>query len=250
MISTTLEGKVALVTGASRGIGKAIAKSLAGAGASVIGTSTTEEGAANISHYFSRWGLPGDGIVMDVADPDSIQAGFKQVATVYGQPLIVVNNAGITKDGLLMRMKEEDWSKVIDTNLTSVYRMSKAAIKAMSKARWGRIINISSVVASAGNPGQMNYCAAKAGIEGMSRSLAREMATRGITVNCIAPGFIDTDMTRELPYDQREQMLAGIPVQRLGEPEEVAEAVAFLASPAAGYITGQTLHINGGMYMG
>ncbi|MFE8071547.1 3-oxoacyl-ACP reductase FabG [Marinobacteraceae bacterium S3BR75-40.1] len=249
-MTSTLEGKVALVTGASRGIGKAIAKALASAGASVIGTSTSEEGAASISHYFSRWGLPGDGIVMNVSDPASIEAGFKQIASVHGHPLILVNNAGITRDGLLMRMKEDDWDAVIETNLTSVYRTSKAAIKAMSKARWGRIINISSVVASAGNPGQMNYCAAKAGIEGMSRSLAREMGNRGITVNCVAPGFIDTDMTRNLSEEQREQMMAGIPVQRLGEPEEIAEAVAFLASPLAGYITGETLHVNGGMYMG
>jgi 3-oxoacyl-[acyl-carrier protein] reductase len=246
----SLEGKVALVTGASRGIGRAIARSLANAGATVIGTATTEEGASSISHYFAQWGLEGDGIVMNVADPESVEAGIKQISSAYGSPLVLVNNAGITRDGLALRMKDDDWSEVINTNLSSVYRTSKAVLRGMTKARWGRIINVSSVVASMGNPGQMNYCAAKAGIEGLSRSLAKEVGNRGITVNCVAPGFIDTDMTKALSDAQREQMLAAVPMQRLGEPEEIAEVVAFLASSAAGYMTGETLHVNGGMYMG
>lgn len=246
----SLDGKVALVTGASRGIGRAVARALANAGATVIGTATTEEGASSISHHFAQWGLQGDGIVMDVGDPDSVEAGIKQISSAYGSPLVLVNNAGITRDGLALRMKEDDWSAVLNTNLTSVYRTSKAVLRGMTKARWGRIINISSVVASMGNPGQMNYCAAKAGIEGLSRSLAKEIGNRGITVNCVAPGFIDTDMTKALSDAQREQMLAVVPMQRLGEPEEIADVVAFLASPAAGYMTGETLHVNGGMYMG
>lgn len=246
----SLEGKVALVTGASRGIGRAIAHSLASAGATVIGTATTEEGASSISHHFAQWGLQGDGIVMNVGDPESVEAGIKQISSAYGSPLVLVNNAGITRDGLALRMKDDDWSDVINTNLSSVYRTSKAVLRGMTKARWGRIINISSVVASMGNPGQMNYCAAKAGIEGLSRSLAKEIGNRGITVNCVAPGFIDTDMTKALSDAQREQMLAVVPMQRLGEPEEIAGVVAFLASPAASYMTGETLHVNGGMYMG
>lgn len=246
----SLDGKVALVTGASRGIGRAIARALASDGATVIGTATTEEGASAISHYFAQWGLQGDGIVMNVADPESIEAGIKEITAAYGAPLVLVNNAGITRDGLALRMKDADWSEVINTNLTSVYRTSKAVLRGMTKARWGRIINISSVVASMGNPGQMNYCAAKAGIEGLSRSLAKEIGNRGVTVNCVAPGFIDTDMTKALSEAQREQMLAVVPMQRLGEPEEIAGVVAFLASPAAAYMTGETLHVNGGMYMG
>lgn len=246
----SLEGKVALVTGASRGIGRAIARALAADGATVIGTATTEEGASSISHHFAQWGLQGDGIVMNVSDPESIEAGIKEITSAHGAPLVLVNNAGITRDGLAMRMKDEDWSEVINTNLTSVYRTSKAVLRGMTKARWGRIINVSSVVASMGNPGQMNYCAAKAGIEGLSRSLAKEIGNRGVTVNCVAPGFIDTDMTKALSEAQREQMLAVVPMQRLGEPEEIAGVVAFLASPAAAYMTGETLHVNGGMYMG
>lgn len=246
----SLEGKVALVTGASRGIGQAVARALATAGATVVGTATTEEGASSISHYFARWGLQGDGIVMNVDDPESVEDGFKQVVTAYGSPLILVNNAGITRDGLLLRMKEEDWDAVIRTNLTSVYRTSRAALRGMTKARWGRIINISSVVAEMGNPGQINYAASKAGVEGLSRSLAREVASRGITVNAVAPGFIETDMTRGLTDEQSTAMLSMIPAERFGEPDEVAELVAFLASPRAGYITGETIHINGGMYMG
>lgn len=246
----SLEGKTALVTGASRGIGQAIARALAEAGATVVGTATTEEGAASIARRFSEWGLKGDGLLMNVGDAQSVDAGIKKITADHGSPLILVNNAGITRDGLALRMKDDDWSDVINTNLSSVYRTSKAVLRGMTKARWGRIINISSVVASMGNPGQMNYCAAKAGIEGLSRSLAKEIGNRGITVNCVAPGFIDTDMTKALSDAQREQMLAVVPMQRLGEPKEIADVVAFLASPAAAYMTGETLHVNGGMYMG
>ncbi|WP_097461098.1 3-oxoacyl-ACP reductase FabG [Mangrovitalea sediminis] len=245
-----LEGKVALVTGASRGIGRAIAKSLAMQGATVIGTATTEEGASTISHYFAKWGLPGDGIVMNVNDAQAVEDGIKQITSAHGAPQILVNNAGITRDNLMLRMKDSEWDEVIGTNLTSVYRTTKAVLKGMTKARWGRIVSISSVVADMGNAGQANYAAAKAGMEGLTRSLAREIASRGITVNCVAPGFIDTDMTRKLDDAQRDAMLKGIPAQRLGEPEEIADVVAFLASPAAGYITGETIHVNGGMYMG
>lgn len=244
------ERKVALVTGASRGIGQAIAKALASdESLTVIGTATTEDGASSISHYFAKWGLDGDGIVMDVSDPDSVSQGIAQVTSAYGPPLILVNNAGITKDGLMLRMKEDDWQKVIQTNLSSVYRTSKAVLKGMTKARWGRIINVSSVVAQMGNPGQANYCASKAGIEGFGRSLANEIGSRGITVNAVAPGYIQTDMTDELSEDNKDAMLSRIPVNRLGSAAEVAAAVAFLASPSAAYITGQTLHVNGGMYM-
>lgn len=246
----SLEGKVALVTGASRGIGRAIAKSLAMQGATVIGTATSEEGASTISHYFAKWGLPGDGIVMNVNDAQAVEDGIKQITSAHGAPQILVNNAGITRDNLMLRMKDSEWDEVIGTNLTSVYRTTKAVLKGMTKARWGRIVSISSVVADMGNAGQANYAAAKAGMEGLTRSLAREIASRGITVNCVAPGFIDTDMTRKLDDAQREAMLKGIPAQRLGEPEEIADVVAFLASPAAGYITGETIHVNGGMYMG
>lgn len=246
----TLDGKVALVTGATRGIGRAIAYVLAESGATVIGTATSEGGANAISEAFQNRGLQGRGMVMDVSDAASVDAGMKTLADDFGSPAVLVNNAGITRDGLALRMKEQDWQEVIETNLTSTFRTSKAVLRGMTKARWGRIINISSVVASMGNPGQMNYCASKAGIEGMTRSLAREIGNRGITVNCVAPGFIDTDMTKALSDAQRAQMLAAVPVQRLGEPEEIAAVVAFLASPVAGYITGETLHVNGGMYMG
>tara|TARA_R110001592_G_scaffold233141_1_gene490714 strand:- start:5357 stop:6103 length:747 start_codon:yes stop_codon:yes gene_type:complete len=245
------EKRVALVTGASRGIGQAIAKELAmDESLTVIGTATTEDGASSISHYFSKWGLDGDGIKMDVSDPESVEEGIKQVTQAYGPPLIVVNNAGITRDGLLLRMKEEDWDAVLNTNLSSIYRVSKAALRGMTKARWGRIINVSSVVAQMGNAGQANYCASKAGIEGFSRSLAKEISSRGITVNCVAPGFIETSMTEELSDSVKGAMLSTIPMQRLGQPEEVASVVSFLASQKASYITGETIHVNGGMFMG
>ncbi len=246
----SLEGKIVLITGASRGIGKAIAKSLASKGATVVGTATTEEGASAISHYFSTWGLPGDGIVLDVADSLSVEEGIEQVKTAYGEPLILVNNAGVTRDNLLMRMKEEEWLDVVNTNLNSMYRMSKAVLRSMTKARWGRIVNVSSVVASMGNAGQVNYAASKAGVEGFTRSLAKEVASRGITVNCVAPGFIDTDMTKKLNDDQRKNIEQAIPSQRMGTVEEVAEVVAFLLSESAGYITGETVQVNGGLYMG
>lgn len=246
----SLEGKTALVTGATRGIGKAIAAALAAQGAKVIGTATSAEGAAAISENLKAAGHDGFGIVMNVADPESVEAGLKKVNDEAGAPLVLVNNAGITRDNLLMRLKDDDWADVIDTNLASVFRTSKAVLRGMAKARWGRIINISSVVAGMGNPGQANYCAAKAGVEGFTRSLAKEMSNRGITANCVAPGFIDTDMTRKLDDKQRDAMMEVIPAGRLGEPEEVAAVVAFLASDAAGYVTGETIHVNGGMYMG
>ncbi|OZB12697.1 MAG: 3-oxoacyl-ACP reductase [Marinobacter sp. 34-60-7] len=246
----SLEGKLALVTGASRGIGKAIAHELARQGAEVVGTATTEQGAQAITEGFASAGLKGYGIMMNVSEADSIDAGLKQIAETSGAPLILVNNAGITRDNLLMRLKDDDWADVIETNLSSVYRTSKALLRGMAKARWGRIINISSVVAGMGNPGQGNYCAAKAGVEGFTRSLAKEMSNRGITANCVAPGFIDTDMTKKLDDKQREAMLEIIPAGRLGEPEEVAAVVAFLASESAAYVTGETIHVNGGMYMG
>jgi len=247
----SLDKKVALVTGASRGIGQAIAKELAlDESLTVIGTATTEDGASSISHYFAKWGLDGDGIVMDVSDPESVAEGVKQVTQAYGAPLILVNNAGITRDGLLLRMKEEDWSDVVNTNMSSVYRVSKAVLRGMTKARWGRIVNVSSVVAQMGNAGQANYCASKAGIEGFSRSLAKEISGRGITVNSVAPGFIETSMTEELSDSVKANMLSTIPMQRLGQPEEVASVVKFLASAQASYITGETIHVNGGMFMG
>jgi 3-oxoacyl-[acyl-carrier protein] reductase len=246
----SLEGKVALVTGASRGIGKAIAHELARQGAEVVGTATSAEGAQAITDGLKEAGFSGYGIVMNVAEPESIETGLKQLAEQSSAPLILVNNAGITRDNLLMRLKDDDWSEVLETNLSSVYRTSKAVLRGMAKARWGRIINISSVVAGMGNPGQGNYCAAKAGVEGFTRSLAKEMSNRGITANCVAPGFIDTDMTKKLDDKQREAMLEIIPAGRLGSPEEVAAVVAFLASDGAAYVTGETIHVNGGMYMG
>ncbi|KXS53572.1 MAG: 3-oxoacyl-[acyl-carrier protein] reductase [Marinobacter sp. T13-3] len=246
----SLEGKVALVTGASRGIGKAIAHELGRQGAEVVGTATSEGGAEAITAGLKEAGIKGYGIVMNVAEPDSIEAGLKQLIEQSGAPLILVNNAGITRDNLLMRLKDDDWADVLETNLSSVYRTSKAVLRGMAKARWGRIINISSVVAGMGNAGQGNYCAAKAGVEGFTRSLAKEMSNRGITANCVAPGFIDTDMTKKLDEKQRDAMLVNIPAGRLGEPEEVASVVAFLASDGAGYVTGETIHVNGGMYMG
>ena len=244
-----LDGKVVLVTGASRGIGRAILEAMGRSGATVIGTATSENGASSISHFIGDQGWRGDGIVMDVSDSDSVKAGIDQISQAYGAPSVLVNNAGITRDGLLMRMKEADWDEVINTNLSSAYRTSQAVLKGMMKARWGRIINISSVVARLGNAGQINYAASKAGLEGMARSLAREVAPRGITVNTVAPGFIATDMTNSLDDKQRDAMLSAIPSGRLGEPSEVADLVAFLASESAGYITGETIHVNGGMYM-
>ena len=246
----SLDGKIALVTGATRGIGRAIADSLGRQGATVVGTATSQGGADTISANLKESGIQGFGMVMDVSDPESIDAGLKKMTGEVGAPVILVNNAGITRDNLLLRLKDDDWSAVIDTNLSSVYRLSKAVLRGMAKARWGRIINISSVVAGMGNPGQGNYCAAKAGVEGFTRSLAKEMSNRGITANCVAPGFIDTDMTKALDEGQRSAMLENIPAGRLGQPEEVAAVVAFLASDAAGYITGDTINVNGGMYMG
>jgi len=243
----SLQGKVAIVTGASRGIGKAIAQQLANQGAIVVGTATTAAGAEAISQYLAEY--KGAGLVLDVTQADAIDNFLAQVQERFGTPLVLVNNAGITKDGLLLRMKDNDWDAVINTNLTAIFRLSKACLKGMGKARWGRIINISSVVGQMGNAGQCNYAAAKAGLEGFSRALAKEMGSRAITVNCIAPGFIKTDMTDVLTEEQQAVMLAQIPANRLGQPEEIAFAVAFLASDQAGYINGVTLDVNGGMYM-
>lgn len=245
----SFEGKVALVTGASRGIGAAIADLLGAQGATVIGTATSESGAAAISARFAEKGVAGKGLALNVNDADAVDAAVKDISAEFGAPTILVNNAGITRDNLMMRMKDDEWNDVISTNLTAVFRVSKACLRGMTKARWGRIINISSVVGSMGNAGQTNYSATKAGVEGFTRSLAREIGARGITVNAVAPGFIDTDMTKELPEAQREALQTQIPAARLGQPEEIAAAVAFLASDAAGYITGDTLHVNGGMYM-
>lgn len=245
----SIEGKIALVTGASRGIGKAIALELAKRGAVVVGTATSAAGADAITAYLSAAGNSGRGYVLNVADAASVEATLAAIGSEIGAPLVLVNNAGITRDNLMLRMKDEDWDAVIATNLTSIYRMSKACLKAMTKERWGRIISISSVVGSSGNPGQANYAAAKAGLEGFSRALAREIGSRNITVNAVAPGFIATDMTHVLPEEQKEKLLASIPAGRLGQPEEIAAAVGFLASAEASYITGVTLHVNGGMYM-
>jgi 3-oxoacyl-[acyl-carrier protein] reductase len=245
-----LNGEIALVTGASRGIGRAIAQALAERGAAVAGTATTDAGAARIAAELAVDGRQVLGLRLDVKDPASIDAALEAVTAAFGAaPSILVNNAGITRDNLLMRMKDAEWDEIIATNLSAVYRLSKACLRPMMKARKGRIINIASVVAAAGNAGQTNYAAAKAGMIGFSKSLAREVGSRGITVNCVAPGFIDTDMTRELGDEQRKSLLTNIPLDRLGRPDEVASAVAFLASAEAGYITGETLHVNGGMYM-
>lgn len=245
----SIAGKIALVTGASRGIGKAIALELAARGAVVVGTATSEAGAEGISAYLKEAGNAGRGYVLNVADPASIDACMAAMTADVGAPLVLVNNAGITRDNLMLRMKDDEWDSVISTNLTAIYRMSKACLKGMTKERWGRIISISSVVGSSGNPGQANYAAAKAGLEGFSRALAREIGSRNITVNAVAPGFIATDMTNVLPDEQKDRLLASIPAGRLGQPEEIAAAVGFLASAEAGYITGVTLHVNGGMYM-
>ncbi len=244
-----LAGRIALVTGASRGIGKAIALSLAANGAVVIGTATSQTGADAISAYLDAAGAKGKGMVLDVRDGAATEALVAEIEKNFGAIAILVNNAGLTQDNLALRMKESEWDAVIDADLKSVFRLSKAVLRGMMKARGGRIINITSVVGSSGNVGQVNYAAAKAGIAGLSRSLAREIGSRAITVNCVAPGMIDTDMTRALPEAQRQGLLAQIPLGRAGTPEEVAAAVVFLASPAAGYITGTTIHVNGGMYM-
>jgi len=241
--------KVALVTGATRGIGRAIALALGQQGHTVVGTATTAEGAERISAAFAEAGVKGKGVVLNVADAESIDQTIAAINAEFGAPQIVVNNAGITRDNLMLRMKAEEWDDVINTNLSAIFRVTKACLKGMTKARWGRIINISSVVGSMGNPGQANYAAAKAGLEGFSRALAAEIASRNITVNSIAPGFIETDMTQALPEAQRELLLKQVPAGRLGQPEDIASAVAFLASDAASYITGTTLHVNGGMYM-
>ena len=246
-MNSSLQDQVALVTGASRGIGAAIADMLAAEGATVFGTATTEAGATAISER----GVEGlTGLVLNVNELDGISALLKEIAEQASAPTILVNNAGVTRDQLLMRMSEDDWDTVLDTNLRSVYRLSKACLRGMMKARKGRIISIASVIGSMGNAGQANYAAAKAGMMGFSRSLAREVGSRGITVNVVAPGFIDTDMTREMNEAQRDAMLKDIPLKRLGDPDDIAAAVSFLASQAAAYITGQTIHVNGGMYMG
>ncbi|NKJ48296.1 3-oxoacyl-ACP reductase [Burkholderia sp. SG-MS1] len=245
----TLDKQIAIVTGASRGIGRAIAMELARQGATVIGTATSESGATAITEAFNAAGVNGRGAVLDVNDAAAAEALIDGTVKEFGALHVLVNNAGITQDQLAMRMKDDDWDVVIDTNLKSVFRLSRAVLRPMMKAKGGRIINITSVVGSSGNPGQINYAAAKAGVAGMTRSLAREIGSRNITVNCVAPGFIDTDMTKGLPEEQQTALKTQIPLGRLGSPDDIAHAVAFLASPHAGYITGTTLHVNGGMYM-
>jgi 3-oxoacyl-[acyl-carrier protein] reductase len=243
------ENKIALVTGATRGIGKSIALTLAKQGAMVIGTATTEAGAETIRIYLQDAGFSGAALVLNVTHPDSIKQTLETIQEQFGAPQILVNNAGITRDNLLMRMKDQEWDDVINTNLSAVFHLTKACIRAMLKARWGRIMSISSVVGSMGSPGQANYAAAKAGLIGFNRSLAQEIASRGITANIVAPGYISTDMTDALSEEQKSQILSRIPLQTIGQPQDVANAVAFLASDAAAYITGETLHVNGGMYM-
>ncbi len=242
--------RIALVTGASRGIGRAIALELGRQGMVVIGTATTETGAGAISDYLAEQDVTGQGMELNVASDDAVNMCLEKIGDTFGIPLVVVNNAGITRDNLLMRMKAGEWDAVIETNLNAMYRVCKGCLKGMTRARWGRIINISSVVGSSGNAGQTNYAASKAGIEGFSRALAKEVGSRGITVNAVAPGFIDTDMTSSLPEKQRQALLDQIPLARLGDAEEIAAVVGFLASDKAGYITGETVHVNGGMYMG
>lgn len=243
------QSKVALVTGASRGIGAAIAETLGLAGYTVVGTATSQSGADTICERFKSSDINGAGMVLNVTDLESINSLLSVVIDRFGAPTILINNAGIAKDNLLLRMKEEEWLDVVNTNLTSVFRLSKACVRAMTKARWGRIVTISSVVGSMGNGGQSNYSATKAGVEGFSRALAKELGSRSITVNSIAPGFIETDMTKELPEANKASMLEQIPLARLGAPSEIAAVVKFLVSDAAGYITGETIHVNGGMYM-
>ncbi len=244
-----LEEQIALVTGASRGIGQAIALALGKAGATVIGTATSENGAKAIGAYLAAANIRGGGMKLDVTDAAEVDAVIAAIEKDFGSIGILVNNAGITRDNLLMRMKDEEWDAIMATNLSSVFRLSRAVLRAMMKARQGRIISIASVVGAMGNAGQTNYSAAKAGIMGFTKSLAREVGSRNITVNCVAPGFIDTDMTRALPEAQRQALLAHIPLGRLGSADDIAQAVLFLASPAAGYVSGTTLHVNGGMYM-
>jgi len=245
----TVEQKVALVTGASRGIGAAIADDLGRTGITVVGTATTEAGADKISQRFAEKNISGRGMVLDVGEAGSIEAVLKAMSEDFAAPTILVNNAGITKDNILMRMKDDEWTDVINTNLNAVFRLSKACVRAMTKARWGRIINISSVVGTMGNAGQANYAATKAGVEGFSRSMARELGSRSVTVNTVAPGFIDTDMTSGLPDQQKDALLTQIPLARLGQPQEIANVVGFLAGETGSYITGETIHVNGGMYM-
>lgn len=244
-----LDNQIALVTGASRGIGAAIAQELGKQGAVVIGTATTVNGAEQITQALQQAGIKGVGMALDVNDAAQVDTTLKAIADTYGDVTILVNNAGITRDTLLMRMKDEDWDAVISTNLTSVYRLSQAVMRPMMKARHGRIISVSSIVGHTGNAGQTNYAAAKAGMSGFTKSLAQELGSRGVTVNCVAPGFIDTDMTRELPEKVKTDLLSRIPMGKLGQVQDIAAAVAFLASPSAAYITGETLHVNGGMYM-
>ena len=245
----SIAGKIAVVTGASRGIGQAIALELGKRGATVLGTATSEAGAAAITGWLQEAGVTGQGYTLDVADSASVEAFTAAVGEQYGTVEILVNNAGITRDNLMLRMKEEEWESVVATNLGSVFRMTRSFVRGMTRARWGRIISISSVVASSGNAGQANYAAAKAGMEGFSRALAAELGSRGITVNCVAPGFIDTDMTRSLPDDQAQALMSRIPLGRYGQAHEIAAVVGFLAAQEAGYITGETIHANGGMYM-
>lgn len=245
----SLEGKVALVTGATRGIGRAIAIRLGEQGATVVGTATSETGAQTISDFLKGKNIAGAGMVLNVTDAESIESVVTATEAQFGAPAILVNNAGITRDNLLMRMKDDEWNDIIDTNLTPIFKLSKRCLRAMTKARWGRIITITSVVGVMGNAGQTNYAAAKAGVIGFSKSLAREVGARNITVNTVAPGFIDTDMTSSLSDEHKTAILTNVPVNRLGEPEEIAGAVSFLASQDAAYVTGETLNVNGGMYM-
>ena len=245
----SIEGKVALVTGATRGIGKAIAEDLGRQGAVVVGTATSDKGAAAISEYLEAAGIKGTGMVLNVADAESVDAVIKAIQADFGNVEILVNNAGITRDNILMRMKEDEWADVLNPNLTSVYRLVKGCLRGMTKARWGRIISVSSVVASMGNAGQANYAAAKSGMEGFTRALAREVGSRNITVNCVAPGFIDTDMTSGLADEHKENLKAQIPMNRLGQPEEIAAVVGFLAGQGGAYVTGESIQVNGGMYM-
>jgi 3-oxoacyl-[acyl-carrier protein] reductase len=247
MSADQLKGQVALVTGASRGIGAAIARELAGRGAIVVGTATTDDGAAKVAAVLEPLG--GRGIRLDVNDAAGVDAAVDDIVKQHGGLQVLVNNAGITRDMLAMRLKDDDWDAVLDTNLKAVFRLSRAVMRTMMKQRYGRIVSITSVVGAAGNPGQANYAAAKAGVAGMTRALARELGSRGITVNCVAPGFIETDMTGKLPPEQQQALLGQIPLGKLGRPDDIAHAVAFLVSPQAGYVTGQELHVNGGMYM-
>ncbi len=245
----SLEGKIALVTGATRGIGRAIALRLGQQGATVVGTATSESGAQAITDYLKEASIAGTGMLLNVTDASSIEAVVSEIETTFGAPSILVNNAGITRDNLLMRMKDDEWNDIIETNLTPIFKLSKRCLRAMTKARWGRIITITSVVGVMGNAGQTNYAAAKAGVIGFSKSLAREVGARGITVNTVAPGFIDTDMTNTLAEAHKVALLEQVPVKRLGQPEEIAAAVSYLASLDAAYVTGETIHVNGGMYM-